>query len=255
MSKSLEDVLQAAGSPVNLLRNLQTGPNVYPGVPPEFNNWRDEVQAWQKTCVLFNQSYHMADLLVEGPDALKLLSYLGVNSVAGFTVDKAKQFVPCTPAGHVIGDVILFHLAEDEFNLVGRFEQGSHDVEFPGHVDPLVDTIANFGEPAVAEEIAGKLTKWLSEGDPVEPPVAATDEQISELLDQLELERMAGNAKLTEEAIEGTFHKARRLNRGVVHPDWVAEKLAESKARLEKMKPAAPAEAAADEGRQEALAT
>ena len=70
--------------------------------------------------VLFNQSYHMADLAVEGPDALKLLSHLGVNSFKGFAVDKAKQFVPVTPYGHVIGDVILFYLAENKFNLVGR---------------------------------------------------------------------------------------------------------------------------------------
>jgi syringate O-demethylase len=89
--KSLEDVIQAAGSPVALLRNQQTGPNVYPGVPPEYTNWRDETRAWQKTCVLFNQSYHMADLLVEGPDALKLLSRLAVNSFNGFAVDKAKS--------------------------------------------------------------------------------------------------------------------------------------------------------------------
>ena len=119
-TKSLEDVIQAAGDPVTLLRNQQTGPNVYPGVPPEYTNWRDETQAWQKTCVLFNQSYHMADLLVEGPDALKLLSHLGVNSFAGFAVDKAKQFVPVNYDGYVIGDVILFYLAPNQFNLVGR---------------------------------------------------------------------------------------------------------------------------------------
>ncbi|MFZ1988369.1 MAG: aminomethyl transferase family protein, partial [Alphaproteobacteria bacterium] len=69
---------------------------------------------------LFNQSYHMADLAVEGPDALKLLNHLGINSFKGFAVDKAKQFVPVTPYGHVIGDVILFYLAENKFNLVGR---------------------------------------------------------------------------------------------------------------------------------------
>ena len=62
----------------------------------------------------------MADLLVEGPDAQKLLSHLAVNSFAGFAVDKAKQFVPCTPDGYVIGDVILFYLAPNSFNLVGR---------------------------------------------------------------------------------------------------------------------------------------
>ena len=118
--RSLEDLLGTVGSPVELLRNSQAGPNVYPGVPAEFTNWRDEQLAWQTTCVLFNQTYHMADLAVEGPDAQALLSRLAVNSFDGFSVDKAKHFVPCTPDGYVIGDVILFHLAENTFNLVGR---------------------------------------------------------------------------------------------------------------------------------------
>ena len=118
--QSLEQLLADVESPVELLRNAPVGPNVYPGVPAEFTNWQDEQQAWQRTCVLFNQSYHMAELAVEGPDALGLLSGLGVNSFAGFEPGKAKQFVPCTPNGHVIGDVILFALAENEFNLVGR---------------------------------------------------------------------------------------------------------------------------------------
>ena len=118
--RSLEDLLGTVESPVEMLRNSQAGPNVYPGVPAEYTNWRDEQMAWQQTCVLFNQSYHMADLAVEGPDALKLLSDLGVNSFESFAVDKAKHFVPVTPQGYVIGDVILFHLAENSFNLVGR---------------------------------------------------------------------------------------------------------------------------------------
>ena len=118
--KSLEDVLQAAGNPVKLLRNSQTGPYVYPVVPPEFSNWRDEQRAWQQACVLFNQSYHMMDMYVEGPDALKLLSDLGVNSFKGFEPNKAKQFVACNHDGHVIGDVVLFYLDKNLFNLVGR---------------------------------------------------------------------------------------------------------------------------------------
>jgi glycine cleavage system aminomethyltransferase T len=118
--QSLEDLLGSVENPVELLRNSQAGPNVYPGVPAEYTNWRDEQTAWQQTCVLFNQSFHMADLAVEGPDAPTLLSRLAINSFEGFTVDKAKHFVPCTPEGYVIGDVILFHLGEDQFNLVGR---------------------------------------------------------------------------------------------------------------------------------------
>jgi syringate O-demethylase len=118
--ENLEAVLAGKKGIAQFLYNQQTGPNVYPGVPPEYTNWREEQKAWQKTCVLFNQSYHMAELLVEGPDALKLLSYLGVNSFANFPVDRAKQFVPCSPDGYVIGDVILFHLEENVFNMVGR---------------------------------------------------------------------------------------------------------------------------------------
>jgi syringate O-demethylase len=118
--RSLEDLLTAAENPVELLRNSQTGANVFPGVPPEFSNWRDEQQAWQKTCVLFNQSYHMNDLAVEGPGALRLLSDLAVNSFDGYTGDRAKHFVPCSADGYVIGDVILFALGENRFNLVGR---------------------------------------------------------------------------------------------------------------------------------------
>src|SRR5277367_4742110 len=118
--KSLQDLLNPVGRPTDLLRNQQTGPNAYPGVPAEYTNWRDEQRAWQETCVLFNQSYHMADLLIEGRDAINLLSFLGINSFQNFAVDKAKQFVACNYDGYVIGDVILFHLAENQFNLVGR---------------------------------------------------------------------------------------------------------------------------------------
>ncbi len=116
---NLETLLQKT-NPVQLLRNSQMGPHVYPVVPPEYTNWRDEQHAWQKACVLFNQSYHMTDMYVEGPDALKLLSDLGINTFKNFGPNKAKQFVPCNPEGYVIGDVILFGLEDNLFNLVGR---------------------------------------------------------------------------------------------------------------------------------------
>ncbi len=119
-SKNLNEILADCGDVVDFLRNQQVGPNVYPGVPAEYSNWRMEQRAWQQTCVLFNQSYHMVDLEVTGPDAFAMLNHLGVNSFAGFIPDRAKQFVPCTPDGYVIGDVILFYLEENRFNLVGR---------------------------------------------------------------------------------------------------------------------------------------
>ncbi|HEV8415656.1 MAG TPA: hypothetical protein VGQ49_18850 [Bryobacteraceae bacterium] len=119
-SQSLEDVIRTAGNPVDLLRNSQIGPYAFPVVQHEFTNWRDEQRSWRETCALFDQSHHMTDLYVEGPDAVKVFSDLGVNTYKNFKVNQAKQFVACNPEGYVIGDAILFYLDENKFNLVGR---------------------------------------------------------------------------------------------------------------------------------------
>lgn len=118
--QSLEDALQTAGNPVDLLRNSQIGPYAFPVVAAEFTNWRDEQRAWRETCALFDQSHHMTDLYLEGPDALKVLSDLGVNSFKNFKVNQAKQFIACNHNGYVIGDAILFYLDENRLSLVGR---------------------------------------------------------------------------------------------------------------------------------------
>ena len=62
----------------------------------------------------------MVNFFFKGPDALKMVSDTAINSVANFPVNMAKQYVPTTPAGHVIGDGILFHLDDEEFVWVGR---------------------------------------------------------------------------------------------------------------------------------------
>jgi glycine cleavage system aminomethyltransferase T len=108
-------------SQLSLADALKTaGPYAFPVVRHEFTNWRDEQRSWRETCALFDQSHHMTDLYVKGPDALKLFSDLGINTFKNFKVNQAKQFVACTHDGYVIGDAILFYLGENSFNLVGR---------------------------------------------------------------------------------------------------------------------------------------
>ena len=117
---SLEEILRAGTDPVTLLRNSKIGMYVYPVVAAEFSNWRDEQRAWRELAVLFDQSHHMDELTVEGPDAARFLEGLAINSFANFGTNRAKHLVPVTPDGYVIGDMIIFREEEDKFVLVGR---------------------------------------------------------------------------------------------------------------------------------------
>ena len=103
-----------------MLRSSRTGIYVYPVVAPEFSNWRDEQRAWRDSAVLFDQTHHMDELTVEGPQAEAFLAHTGINAFANFELNRAKHFVPVTPSGHVIGDMIIFRERADKFVLVGR---------------------------------------------------------------------------------------------------------------------------------------
>ena len=65
---SLEDKLQTYPGPVQMLRNAKTGPYEFP-FAPQYTNWQDEQLAWQKSVVLFDQSFHMTDLIHRLVDA------------------------------------------------------------------------------------------------------------------------------------------------------------------------------------------
>jgi vanillate/3-O-methylgallate O-demethylase len=137
--KNLQEVLDASGNTVELLRNSQLGTYIYPVVPSEFTNWQREVTAWRNAAILFDQSHHMDNLFIKGKDALKLISDTAINSVENFPVNTAKQYVPVASNGGVIGDGILFHEEQDEYVYVGRApaanwlmyqaETGGYDVD------------------------------------------------------------------------------------------------------------------------------
>jgi syringate O-demethylase/vanillate/3-O-methylgallate O-demethylase len=116
---SLQQKMDRAGGPLAMMRTSQAGPYAFP-IPPEFSNWRDEQRAWREGVALMDQSFHMTDLYLEGPDAHRLVSSLAINSFTGFGDDKAKQFIACAPSGHLVGDMIIFGLGSDLVNIVGR---------------------------------------------------------------------------------------------------------------------------------------
>lgn len=124
-SVSLQHLLDSKESIVDYFTNETVAPHFRARtgllarfIPPEFTNWRDEQRAWRETAILFDQSHHMPELFLKGPDALKLLEHVGINSFRNFGPGKAKQYVGCTPRGHVIGDCILYALDDGRFELV-----------------------------------------------------------------------------------------------------------------------------------------
>lgn len=116
---SLEDKLHQFGNPVEMLRNAEAGPYQFP-IKSEFTNWRDEQEAWRQSAVFFDQSYHMTDHYIEGPDVKKLVESLAINSMANFRKDVAKQLVVCNSDGYVIGDAIMFILEDNLINIVNK---------------------------------------------------------------------------------------------------------------------------------------
>src|SRR5690625_3197347 len=119
MAKNLQELIDGQ-NPVDILRNSQIGSYIYPVVPADFQNWIKEQRAWRDTVVLYDQTHHMDNVFLKGSDAIKLISDTAINSVENFPVDRAKQYVPTTSQGHVIGDGILFREAEEEYVYVGR---------------------------------------------------------------------------------------------------------------------------------------
>ncbi|HEX4832855.1 MAG TPA: hypothetical protein VH478_17365 [Trebonia sp.] len=119
---SLQELIDATPDLAGYLYNDTPGPHSraragLTPVPAEFSNWRDEQRAWRETAVLFDQSHHMPELYVTGPDARAMLNRIGVNSLANLSPGVAKQFIGCNPRGQVIGDCILYDLGDQTYEL------------------------------------------------------------------------------------------------------------------------------------------
>ncbi|MEU1341287.1 aminomethyl transferase family protein [Streptomyces sp. NPDC005827] len=152
---SLQDGIDKAGSPIDLLWKPGAEPWTPEVVAREYHGWRQEQTAWHEGVALLNLSHHMYDLWIEGPDATRLLADHGANNFEKFAVGQAKQYVPVTRHGHIVTDGILAREAENAYLLSGipaaqhwvqyHAEQGGYDVAFetdassafrPGGGDP-----------------------------------------------------------------------------------------------------------------------
>jgi hypothetical protein len=131
---------------------------------------------------------------------------------------RTRQVISKLGIGPVQDDAIIY-----EFDVVGNIDAQTHECAFTNRCDPLVDSVRSL---VPGDEVAGILTSWLSEGDPPPLPEAATDEAVAELVASLTEEGFS------EKVIEQKFAERRAGNFGMLSPEYVAERLAESHERL-----------------------
>lgn len=99
------------------MKRLRTG---YPEVGGwgrlEYTDWIDESLSWKEDCYVGDWSF-LDELIVEGPDALRLFSDFCVNSFAKFAIGQAKHVIACNSGGRVIGEGILMRLGDQRFEF------------------------------------------------------------------------------------------------------------------------------------------
>lgn len=102
-----------------IMERMKSPPTGYFGVvwgEMEYTDWIDESMSWKKTCYVGDWSW-LPDLLLKGPDAIKLLSEISVNSFARFDVGQLKHVIQCNEGGKIIAQGVCIRTGKEEFHL------------------------------------------------------------------------------------------------------------------------------------------
>lgn len=154
-ANSLEDVVNATDDLTEKFRHtdIEKGNVHFSVYQDEYTNWIEEQRAWRETCILMDQSYHLSNYYMEGPDVLKLNTELGIRDFEALREQEAPQAkthpIP-NPDGYLIGDPVLFYLGEDEVIVTGNrglgqkwiqyhAETGDYDVDVTDIYSPYDD--------------------------------------------------------------------------------------------------------------------
>ncbi len=86
-------------------------------MPVQYSSILEEHQAVRTQAGLFDVS-HMGEFKVEGRDAQAFLDYLVPNDVTKLAIHQALYTQLCLPTGNVIDDLLIYHLAAEQYLLV-----------------------------------------------------------------------------------------------------------------------------------------
>lgn len=131
---------------------------------------------------------------------------------------KPKQTITKLGLGPVQSDDIIY-----EFDILGSIDVATHDCTFSNRCELLVDKTFSL---MPGDEVADIITRWLSEGEPVAPPEAAEQVAVENLFNLLIEDGHEA------EVISARFDEVKRLNRGVLTPEYVADATVKAQGRL-----------------------
>lgn len=86
-------------------------------MPVQYTSILEEHRAVRTQAGLFDVS-HMGEFRVHGTEALAALQHLVPNDVSRLALNQALYTQLCQPDGGVVDDLLIYHLAEDEYMLV-----------------------------------------------------------------------------------------------------------------------------------------
>ncbi|HHX51180.1 MAG TPA: glycine cleavage system aminomethyltransferase GcvT [Clostridia bacterium] len=141
-------------------------------MPVQYKGIIQEHHAVRQKAGLFDVC-HMGEIIVKGPESLKLIQQLITNDFKNQKVGQCQYGILCYPTGGAVDDLIVYKLAEDEYMLVVNASNKDKDLawiqEHVGDLDvevedasPRIGLVALQGPKAL--EILQKLTDISLDG-------------------------------------------------------------------------------------------
>lgn len=106
-------------------------------LPYTYTDWREETLSWKTSCYISANLSSIPFLKISGPDVIRLLSDISVNSFAHFPIGHCKHVIWCTETGNILFHGLALRTGEEEvktysdtFYLLYLIQSGKYNVKF-----------------------------------------------------------------------------------------------------------------------------
>ncbi len=105
-------------------------------IPHTYTNWREETLSWKTSCYIAAELSVIPFVRLSGPDVIRLLSDISVNSFANFPFGSCKHMIWCAKTGNILFHGLVLRTGEEEIHvysdslyLLYHIEKGKYNVK------------------------------------------------------------------------------------------------------------------------------